>query len=91
MCSDPDKLLKKHEQLIHSEMLNVISHVQRRCGEWMINTVMVEGVDVPFKYKRKSKYKSLAGAQVNMTYYCDNEEVAGFEMEIMTVVRIRRA
>jgi len=24
-----DKLLKKHQQLIHSEMLKVVSHVQR--------------------------------------------------------------
>ncbi len=91
MSSDPDKLVKKHDQLIHSEMLKVTSHVQRRSHDWMINTVMLEGIDVPFKYKRKRKYKSLEDAQVNLTYYRDSEKVAGFEMEIMTVVRIKRA
>ncbi len=91
MSSDPDKLIKKHDQLIHSEMLKVTSHVQRRSHDWMINTLMLEGIDVPFKYKRKRKYKSLEGAQVNLTYYRDSEQVAGFDMEVMTVVRIKRA
>lgn len=91
MSSDPDKLLKKHDQLIHSEMMKVVSHVQRKSSGWLINTVMLEDIDVPFKYKRKTKYKSLEGERVNLTYYRDSEKVAGFDMEIMTVVRIKRA
>ena len=42
---------------------------------------MLEGVDVPFKYKRKQAYKSLVGARVNLTYYPCNETVAGIDGE----------
>ena len=91
MKSDPDKLIKKHKKLVHSEMLKVTSHVQRQDGDWIINTVMVEGYDVPFKYKRQRKYKNLKGARVNLTYYPDVENVAGMEFEIMNVVRIKVA
>lgn len=94
MCavnSDAVELLKKHRELIHSEMMKVLSHVQRPKGDWMINTLMIEGCDVPFKYKRKKPYKNLKGQRVNLTYYCDSESVAGFDIEIMTVVRIKRA
>jgi hypothetical protein len=87
--SDPGKLTKQHRELIHSEGLKVTSHVQRNAGEWIINTVMVEGYDVPFKYKRKRPYKDLKGQRVNLTYYPGSETVAGFELEIMNVVRIR--
>ena len=91
MHSESGELLKKHGELIHSEMMKVASHVQRPKGEWIINTLMVEECDVPFKYKRKKSYKSLKGQRVNLTYYCDKEAVAGFNIEIMTVVRIKRA
>ncbi|MDR9436603.1 MAG: hypothetical protein RI563_06960 [Thiohalophilus sp.] len=87
--SDPDKLTKQHDKLVHSDNVKVTSHVQREEGEWFVNTVMIEGVDVPFRYKRKKKYKDLTGARVNLTYYPDNLSVGGMEMEIMTVVRIR--
>jgi len=87
--SDPEKLIKKHKELTHSDMLKVTSHVQRTSDEWTLNTVMVEGCDVPFKYKRKKIYKNLTGQRVNMTYYPTTERVACFEVEIMRVVRIK--
>lgn len=91
MQSDVKKLVKKHQQLTHSEMVKVVSHVQRDKDEWVLNTVMVEDCEVPFKYKRKKQYKSLKGARVNMTYYPTTEIVAGLEFEIMNVVRIKVA
>jgi len=89
MKSPADKLLEKHNELTHSEMCKVLSHVQREQNEWIINTVMIEGCDVAFKYKRKRMYKSLQGQRVNMTYYPSVESVAGFEMEVMNVIRIK--
>ena len=91
MKSDPDKLTKRHKKLVHSEMMKVASHVQRNDGDWIINTLMIEGYDVPFKYKRQKPYKSLKGARVNLTYYPVVEEVAGLEFEVMNVVRIKIA
>ena len=85
----PEKLTKKHQQLIHSDMLKVISHVQREKNDWHINTLMIEGISAPFKYKRKQPYKNLKGQRVNLTYYRDSENVAGFELEVMSVVRIK--
>ena len=85
----PEKLLKKHQQLNHTDTLKVKSHMQREKGGWVLHTLMVEGVDAPFKFKRKEKYKSLQGQRVNMTYYREIETVAGFELEIMKVVRIK--
>lgn len=89
MASDPEKLLKKHAQLTHSENQKVNSHVQREIDEWYLNTIMLEGYDVPFKFKRKQPYKSLKGARVNLTYYPEQETIAGFKVEIMHVVRIK--
>jgi hypothetical protein len=91
MQSDASKLVKKHEELTHSEMLKVISHVQRDKDEWIINTVMIEDCEVPFKFKRKQQYKNLKGARVNITYYPTTEVVAGLDFEIMNVVRIKVA
>lgn len=88
---DADKLLKKQAALIHSEQQKVASHQQREQGEWYINTLMLEGCDVPFRYKRKKLYKNLKGAVVNLTYYPTSESVAGFDMEVMNVVRVRVA
>lgn len=82
-------LTEKHELLVHSEQQTVVSHVQREADEWFLNTVMIKGVDVPFKYRRKKLYNSLQNQQVNITYYPDNEMVAGFDIEIMKVVRIK--
>ena len=87
--SDPDKLTAKHENLVHSELQKVLSHVQREDGEWVVNTVMIEGCQVPFRYKRKKKYKNLKGARVNMTYYPSTDTVAGMDFEVMNVIRIR--
>jgi len=89
--SDPDKLIKKHQELTHSESVKVISHVQRDKDEWILNTVMIEDCEVPFKFKRKQQYKDLKGARVNMTYYPTVEVVAGLDFDIMNVVRIKRA
>tara|TARA_R110002072_G_scaffold31735_18_gene97688 strand:+ start:10852 stop:11133 length:282 start_codon:yes stop_codon:yes gene_type:complete len=93
MKSDADKLLKKNEQLNHLEMVKVVSHVQRpvEAGAWISNSLMLESYDVPFKYKRKQKYRSLQGARVNVTYYPEVEKVAGFDIEVMKVVRIRQS
>ncbi|MEL0583405.1 MAG: hypothetical protein AAES65_00765 [Candidatus Thiodiazotropha sp. (ex. Lucinoma kazani)] len=89
MKSPVDNLLKAHGNLTHSEMKKVLSHVQRESGEWIINTLLIDGTDVPFKYKRKQRYKSLEGQRVNLTYYSDTEMVAGIDMDIMKVVRIK--
>ncbi len=86
---EPKKLLKRHEKLVHSEMMKVTSHVQREAGKWIVNTLMVEGCDVPFRYKRQTQYKSLKGQRVNLTYYPTVENIAGIQMEIMNVVRIK--
>ena len=85
------KLIKTHEKLVHSEQLKVVSHVQRDTKDWILNTVMIEGYDVPFKYKRKKMYKNIKGQRVNLTYYPATESVAGIDMEIMKVVRIKIA
>jgi hypothetical protein len=90
MQSDPNELLKAHHQLTHSEMKRVISHTQREKGDWFINSIMIEGCDIPFKYKRKTKYKQLnKGQRINLTYYSQTEEVAGLKFETMKVVRIK--
>jgi len=91
MKSSADKLLKAHRELVHSNMMKVISHVQREAGEWIINTLMLEGCEVPFRYRRKEAYRSLQGQRVNITYYRSTESVAGMEMEVMKVVRVKIA
>ncbi|MGB0664260.1 MAG: hypothetical protein ACPGMR_10800 [Pontibacterium sp.] len=84
-------LIKKHQQLTQSDFVKVRSHVQRSDGDWVLNTLMIEGHDVPFRYKRKTEYQSLKGARVNLSYYPSTESVAGFDMEVMNVVRIKRS
>jgi hypothetical protein len=69
----------------------VVSHVQRESDGWVLNTIMLEGYDVPFKYRRKKTYRNLQGARVNLTYYPQLEQIAGLDTEIMKVVRIRQA
>ena len=91
MQSDANKLIKKHQELTHSEMVKVVSHVQRDKDDWILNTVMIEDCDVPFKFKRKQQYMNLKGARVNITYYPSVEVVAGMEFEIMNVVRIKKS
>ena len=89
MPNPVDNLLKKHDKLTHTDNLKVTSHVQRESGEWIINTIMIDGYVVPFKYKRKKLYKNLKGQRINLTYYPTTESVAGMEMEVMNVVRIK--
>jgi hypothetical protein len=89
MQTNPEKLLKKHRQLVHSDMLTVTSHVQRTEGDWIVNTLMVEGCTAPFRFKRKQPYKNIRGQRANLTYYASSETVGGLEFEIMNVVRIR--
>ena len=85
-----EKLVKKHDKLTHSENMKVTSHVQRECDDWIINTLMLDNIDVPFKYKRKKLYQSLQDRKrVNLTYYPDTETIAGFSIEVMSVVRIK--
>ena len=91
MKPDPEQLVARHAALVHSDMRKVASHVQRRSGEWIVNTLMLEGHDVPFRYKRKKMYRNLKGARVNLTYYAATQQVGGIEMEVMNVVRIRRS
>ncbi|MEI6894749.1 MAG: hypothetical protein V5789_08980 [Colwellia sp.] len=82
-------LIKKHDTLVHSENMKVTSHVQRESEDWIVNTLILESFDVPFKYKRKLQYKNLQGQRVNLTYYPDMETIAGFDIEVMSVVRIK--
>ncbi len=90
MQSDPKKLVGKHASLTHSELMKVLSHVQRSQGDWVLHTLMVEGCNVPFKFKRKSEHQTLKGARVNMTYYPAQETVVDIDLDIMKVVRIKR-
>ncbi|QSX32258.1 hypothetical protein JYB87_10770 [Shewanella avicenniae] len=90
MQSDPKKLLEKNQQLIHSELMKVVSHTQREQGEWILHSLMVEGCSAPFKFKRKGQYQSLKGARVNLTYYPAKEVLAGLSFEYMKVVRIKK-
>ena len=82
------KLLAENDQLIHSKMMKVESHVQRQNGEWFNNTVLIEGYEVPFKYKRQKKYRSLKSAHVDIIYYPNTETIAGIEFEYMKVIQI---
>ena len=91
MKSSVNKLLKKNEQLNQLDAVKVTSHVQRESGDWFINTLMLQGYDVPFKYNRKKRYRDLKGALVNLTYYPQTEQIAGMEFEFMKVVRLRRS
>ncbi|NMH60430.1 hypothetical protein [Alteromonas ponticola] len=89
---DPaEKLLAKHRELNQLQQVKVASHVQREEGDWFRHTLMLEGYDVPFVFKRKQAYTSLKGASVNLTYYRQVEEVAGVEFELMKVVRVKRS
>lgn len=89
MKTDVDKLLAKRRQLNHLDSVKVISHKQRPDDGWFLNAIMLDGYDVPFKYRRKQKYRELKHAYVNVTYYPITEMVAGIEFETMKVVRIR--
>ena len=95
MKSTVNTLLKKHQALNHSDNCKVLSHVQRDIRvdgvDWVLNTLMVEGCDSPFKFKRKQGYKNVQGQRLNLTYYRSTEAVAGIEMEVMNVVRIKIA
>ena len=91
MASNVDKLLKKNEKLNQLDGVKVTSHVQRESDGWVVNTLVLEGYDVPFKYRRKKQYKSLEGAPVNLTYYPELDKVAGMDFETMKVVRIRKS
>lgn len=91
MKTDLDKLLQKNSQLNQLDAAKVVSHVQREREEWVVNTLMLKGHEVPFKYSRKRKYQNLKDAVVNLTYYPQVEEIAGIPFEFMKVVRIRKS
>ncbi len=82
------KFLAENEQLVHSKMKKVESHVQRQIDNWVQNTILIEDCDIPFKYKRQKKYKSLQGARVDIIYYPSNEDIAGIPFEYMKVIKI---
>jgi len=84
-------MLQRHRQLVHSDMLKVTSHVQRTAGDWIVNTLMVEGCTAPFRFKRRQTYRNIQGQRVNLTYYPASETVGGIDFEVMNVVRIRVA
>ncbi|MCW8109430.1 hypothetical protein OPS25_13045 [Alteromonas ponticola] len=89
---DPaEKLLAKHQTLNHLQDAKVSSHVQRQEDDWFRHTLMLDGYDVPFVFRRKQGYASLKGARVNLTYYRHTETVAGMEFEMMKVVRVKRS
>ncbi|HEY7867107.1 MAG TPA: hypothetical protein VIC51_14035 [Psychromonas sp.] len=81
--------LQQHDPLVHGEFMHVASHVQRFNGECIINTLMMDGYDCPFKYGRKNKGRNLKGKQVDLSYYPSIEVIADFEMNIMKVVQIK--
>jgi hypothetical protein len=91
--TERQKLLEKHGQLNQTDNAKVISHVQReeKDSDWVRHTIMLDGIDVPFIYRRKQHYHNLKGARVNVTYYRHVEDVAGIEFETMKVVRIKRS
>lgn len=89
MKSEAQELIKNHPKLTHTDNIKVVSHVQREENEWFVNTLMLEDINVPFKYKRKKLYQSLKGNRINITYYATNENVAGMEFETMNIVRIK--
>ncbi len=86
---EPENLVKRHEKLTHSDMMKVSSHVQREKDGWFLNTLMIDGCDAPFRYKRKKKYNNLQGQRVNLTYYPASENVADIDMEVMNVIRVK--
>ena len=49
MKSEAEALIEKHSQLIDSDKMKVESHVQSTAGDWILNTIMLEGYDVAFK------------------------------------------
>ncbi len=89
--SEIKKLLTKHQKLNQLDVAKVTSHVQRQTDDWVLNTIVLEGYDVPFQYTRRKLYKSLAGSRVNLTFYPETKSVAGVDFETMKVVRIRRS
>lgn len=84
------QLLAENDQLVHATMQTVRSHVQRREGDWILNTVMLEGQEVPYKYKRRKKHPSLRGARVDVIFYPDVEVIARMQFDCMRVIRIQR-
>ena len=82
------RLLAENEELVHSTNQKVTSHVQREDGDWILNTVLIDNCETPFKYKRRKKYRSLKGAHVDLLYYPSSEFVAGMEFEYMQVIKI---
>jgi len=90
-ADDAASLVAKHPGLVQSDNKKVISHQQRQSDDWYINTLMIEGCDAPFRYKRKKAYQCLKGARVNLSYYPSQEDLAGIPFEVMNVVRLRRS
>jgi hypothetical protein len=84
-------LLIENQNLIYTCMQKVESHVQRQQDNWILNTVLINGYDVPFKYKRQRMYRSLKGLRVDLIYYASSEKIAGIDFEMMNVIKINRS
>jgi hypothetical protein len=82
---------KEDPQLIHLEGARVLSHRQLKKNDIVLNTLMLEGHEVPFQFRRKTAFRSLMGARVNITYHPETRTVGGEKLETMKVVKIRRA
>ncbi|MDX1451277.1 MAG: hypothetical protein R3183_01885 [Oleiphilaceae bacterium] len=81
----------KHPELLEAQNQKVLRHTQRREGEWVIHTLMIEGVDAPFQFRRPKELRPLEGCRVNLSYYIDSQKLAGEDFEVMKVVRVRRS
>ncbi len=82
---------RKQPALLEAREQKVSSHTQRPDGDWVLHTLMLEGIDTPFQFRRPKGYRSLQGARVNLSYYIETRKLAGENFEVMKVVRIRRA
>jgi len=64
MRTDAKKLVETHNNLNHSQLVKVASHIQRKQGEWILHTLMVEGCDATLEvkscgfYSLRTRYRS---------------------------------
>ncbi len=89
--ADRKALHQKQPQLLEALEQKVVSHTQRNEPDWVVHTLMLEGCDSPFQFRRPRGYRSLVGARVNLSYYIETQELAGEAFQIMRVVRVRRS
>jgi len=88
---DVKKQTKDDPQLIHLEGARVVSHRQLKKNDSVLNTLVLEGHDVPFQFRRKTAFRSLLGARVNLSYYPESRTAGDKTFKTMRIVKIRRA